>query len=731
MVEARSRDALKVIIEHATPMGLLVRLPDRRQGLIRTRELSWDSRARQHAQDRYRVGQEIAAVPIAGKDTNRPELSVRLAQDDPWLRVEERYCPGALLDGIVTGIAQFGIFVELEPGVTGLVHQTRLPGQPPGITLESYWPGDMVKVIVSELDPQRRRIELDMRRLDGERWADDGDTPRAASQALREPGFQRSALDTLLQDGTRAIMIAGGPDHQRDAIADWLDRAGQRVVTAATGAEAIGLLAEQDVHVFLFDPPPAENGGTETLRQVRERWPQIRCALLTEWNPADEEQARLDRLAAQGVAMILKPVLPEDILDFLISPAAVSPAPAIPAPPAQLNLDVGRADRKSLLSLLQRVRSQTRASHAILFQLHAASRRVALLEQVGRSVVEARPDLIHSPVRDVAEDRRIAIARDAADVRSERYRHLAPLLPFSACLGVPVPAGLSDQYALFLFFERPGSINEAVQLQAEAAAVGVALWLERRHFVNRAGEIQRLALLGHLSSTLVHEVNHQLSPVVMLIAELQARCRQVEGNCGANPDAATEVLKDAHDRLNDLAEAAKRLTLTVQQYGSIAKADYVELVMVEELVNDAMAMVVGTADRANVKVVERHIPRFEVARLPGSSLGQVLVNVVLNAVQQIEEYRGPAGGRVQVGVSRIEREGRPFLQITVEDDGPGVHRRLWERIFELGFTTREGGSGLGLYISRGIVEGQGGRIYIAESHMQWGTRIAIELPAKS
>ena len=58
----------------------------------------------------------------------RPDLSLRLAQSDPWLDAEERLIQcGVLVDGVVTGIMPYGIFVELEPGVTGLVHRSRFP----------------------------------------------------------------------------------------------------------------------------------------------------------------------------------------------------------------------------------------------------------------------------------------------------------------------------------------------------------------------------------------------------------------------------------------------------------------------------------------------------------------------------------------------------------------------------------------------------------------------------
>jgi two-component system NtrC family sensor kinase len=67
--------------------------------------------------------------------------------------------------------------------------------------------------------------------------------------------------------------------------------------------------------------------------------------------------------------------------------------------------------------------------------------------------------------------------------------------------------------------------------------------------------------------------------------------------------------------------------------------------------------------------------------------------------------------------------------IRVADDGPGIHRQHFDQIFSLGFTTRrQEGTGLGLYITRGLVESMGGKISLAESVILIGTTFTIELP---
>lgn len=81
---------------------------------------------------------------------------------------------------------------------------------------------------------------------------------------------------------------------------------------------------------------------------------------------------------------------------------------------------------------------------------------------------------------------------------------------------------------------------------------------------------------------------------------------------------------------------------------------------------------------------------------------------------------------LKVSVNTIDQD--RLVQVRFKDTGPGIHYKLWEKIFDLGFTTRDGGSGLGLYIARSLVESMGGRIIVENSFIPIGTTFLIELP---
>jgi ribosomal protein S1 len=93
-------------------------------------------------------------------------FSMKQAGGDPWSRVNEKYYTGQVLDGKVTRTADFGAFVELEPGLEGLVHISELSRDRVRSVADVVKPAQEIKVKVLEIDSEKRRIGLSMRRAD-------------------------------------------------------------------------------------------------------------------------------------------------------------------------------------------------------------------------------------------------------------------------------------------------------------------------------------------------------------------------------------------------------------------------------------------------------------------------------------------------------------------------------------------------------------------------------------
>lgn len=748
MAAVQTGAVAKVRIRRLLPYGLLVDLEDGSVGIIREREIAWDAKHRQCWRERYKPGDVVEAVVLGSRSSDRLELSLRLVDSDPWIGLGERYYSGQWLDGVITGIEPYGVFVELEPGVTGLLHMSKLPPWAKGPLNDFFWPGDHVRVMIEALDENRRRISLSIIDLASHRWPGpmhQSRPPQAASAVKSDdaPSFRkpplavpRLPLELLLEHGPRSVLIIEDDSAQLQAVADWLSHAGQHVIRAESGEKALALVADFVPDLALIDLHLPGINGIQVIDGLRHNYPNLHCVLMTDWSRAEEHRAEIETLATLGVRLLLKPFLPEELLEVLDAPERVpAAADAKSISPALASGEfraVPRQDMGSVPELLSQLRRLTAASKVVLFELDPEQRKVNILAESGRDVLQRKAigNLIHSPVRDVAEDRLEISARDVNQMVGGRFQYLSPLLMFSSCIGVPIPANLPQRFALFLFYPRPDACADVHQLAARAAALALGALLDRQRFLTQAADLQHLALLGQLTRSLVHEVNHRLGPINFALESLQQQCNYVERLATTRPDHVEAELRRAGDILAQLAAAARALTSTARLFGQMARSEAgraAQILLLKDTMQEVVDIMRDRADRAGITLEVVPPPHLMFTRGQVTAFQQITLNLVLNAIQQIEETYGKRGGRVCIRFEEITPQGNQ-LRILVEDDGPGIHRRLWERIFELGFTTRDEGSGLGLYITRGLAESMGGKVYVAKSLRLWGTTFVVELP---
>lgn len=121
------------------------------EGLVHISELSWAKV--NSAKEEIEEGDEVK-VRVIGKREGKLALSMKQTKDDPWENIEKNYEKDQKVKGSVVRTTDFGVFVELEPGVEGLIHMTKIP---PG---KSYDEGDDVNVYIEEIDKDSRKIGL-------------------------------------------------------------------------------------------------------------------------------------------------------------------------------------------------------------------------------------------------------------------------------------------------------------------------------------------------------------------------------------------------------------------------------------------------------------------------------------------------------------------------------------------------------------------------------------------
>jgi small subunit ribosomal protein S1 len=172
---------IKGNVRNITDFGIFVGIEDGIDGLVHISDLSWSQRVR-HPSERYAKGDEVEAKVLKiDKINERFSLGIKQLSEDPWRSAAARFFLSQELEGKVVHHADFGIFVELEEGVEGLVHISELSSD---ITSDRYEVGKTLPVEVISIDPHEQKIGL----------AEGGDAPEGEE---RRPASQQSASATL------------------------------------------------------------------------------------------------------------------------------------------------------------------------------------------------------------------------------------------------------------------------------------------------------------------------------------------------------------------------------------------------------------------------------------------------------------------------------------------------------------------------------------------------------
>ncbi len=291
-------------------------------GLIHISELSWSHV--NHPSEILNIGDTVA-VKVLDIDRERQRISLGLkqTQEDPWQRVVDTYRVGDELEGNVTKVVTFGAFVEILDGVEGLVHISELANHHVENPREVVQPGDPVRVKILEIDSERRRLSLSVKRVEGQ------------ILPIRDlSGEDLGPLDdvpaglvdeSLYTDGQGAALAAFGgvPASPADAgtgDADVVDAAAAGVEEPeAAVAEADDAVAEPEPAAPTEGDAPAEPSGSAPAEGVEEAPADEAPAEA----PADETPADEPEAAPAEEA----PATPE-------APATEPQAPVDPAAPA-------------------------------------------------------------------------------------------------------------------------------------------------------------------------------------------------------------------------------------------------------------------------------------------------------------------------------------------------------------------------------------------------------------
>jgi len=239
-------DVVEGQISNIVDFGAFVDL-DGMDGLIHISELSWSHV--NHPSEVLDIGQTVQVKVLdIDRDRQRISLGLKQTQADPWQQVLDAYSEGDTVEGKVTKVVTFGAFVEILAGVEGLVHISELAQHHVENPREVVGQGDTVRVVILEIDAERRRLSLSLKRVEGggvtER--EDESIEGAPDLQLSDEAFPASA-EGQADAGETAILepVAEAGAVEADATEDYLAEALDETPAAETqvlepAAEATG-----------------------------------------------------------------------------------------------------------------------------------------------------------------------------------------------------------------------------------------------------------------------------------------------------------------------------------------------------------------------------------------------------------------------------------------------------------------------------------------------------------
>jgi len=153
-------------IKNITDFGVFIGIDEGIDGLVHISDISWTKRVK-HPSEVFKKGQEVQAIVLnIDKENERFSLGIKQLEQDPWETIPERYPLGSVISGPITNVTDFGLFVELEEGIEGLVHVSEISKEKIKSPVGQYKMGDSISAKVINISPKDRKIGLSVKKVE-------------------------------------------------------------------------------------------------------------------------------------------------------------------------------------------------------------------------------------------------------------------------------------------------------------------------------------------------------------------------------------------------------------------------------------------------------------------------------------------------------------------------------------------------------------------------------------
>src|SRR6266850_1683924 len=308
----------------------------------------------------------------------------------------------------------------------------------------------------------------------------------------------------------------------------------------------------------------------------------------------------------------------------------------------------------------------------------------------------------------------------------ELYRGVAEPYGFRACWSTPILAHSGRTLGSFaMYYREPRSPSPAETRALEMAnhlggiAIERKLAREERERLRQAqadlAHINRVTTMGELTASLAHEIRQPISAGLINAKTCLRWLGRDNPDLAEAREAAARIVKD----VTRAADIISSISLLFKK-GALQR----ELVDVNELIREMIILLRSEASRYSISIhgdLAEDLPKVMADRV---QLQQVFMNLMRNGIDAMKDMS--AGGELTISSQQSETG---QLLISVGDTGMGLQQEQAEQIFDAFFTTKPQGTGMGLPISRSIIESHGGRLWAA-THSRRGATFQFTLPSQ-
>ncbi len=742
---------------------MVVSLPDKRKGYIVRREWTWERSIRKTEIPQFKEGgiEQAVLLPPKNKETI-PYLSIR-EKTDPWKDVH--HSQGQMLAGEVINMRYSAVYVQLSPGIVGILRAEEMPLLPGEYPKDVLSLGDILLVEILSVDGAARRIELSalkplQRAMSSEQLSAELHQAFEGSLRLMHERTQsllsgspvkamRERIDVAPLTRLNRILVIDNEQKEGEGVCGLLQRSLQaETVWVDTEKKALDAVSQQeskfDLAIIDINLSNGEN-GVRAAQKILAIAPTLPVLFMSSDPLSESRLLSLENDTHRRFPFALKDWRPQSETSnpILKSISDLRAGRIFKVTKDGASLEVGRerpanasnALQVKLSLLLRELSMEAQIDHCLLLRLDSDQKEVSLAAfyppQNENIYLRSMDGLYYSPVREVIEDGDISYMANIGEASGPPVsENFFQGLYFHSSYGLPVKMfGRTSEYALFAVDKRPDlSWNTISRIRLAAAYCG--LTLEKERFFAGLRPVQDLALRGELMSSFLHEFNNMLTPLFELMedgAMLKQEGRKEE-LWSLIENTAPDIVKIKH--------------LTAA-YGRLAN-DEMELTDLNALVEKVITQLTPYATRLQIQL-EADIKSITQVTAIALHAEQVLTNIVLNAIQnmaeqnerfdQMNERKGASEFRQLqahrlVKISTCASQQQNACCIVVTDAGPGIPYHARERIFQMGYSTRSGGHGLGLFISRQLMEAMHGRLEWVDSRRHWGSAFAIIFSAQ-